>query len=119
MCGVSGLSGNVLQHVVSVLGRIPVSNLSKKLKGEYVQNNILKPKNVTYRTVQVIIKTIKVANFQTTFTPFTKFSFSFTYILFSYKFTQSALLMEELVMAQAKETVKMLTTFVILMGFAG
>ena len=50
---------------------------------------------------------------------FAKFSFSFTYVLFSYKFTQAALLMEELVMAQAKETVKMLTTFVIPMGFAG
>ena len=48
-----------------------------------------------------------------------QFSFSFTYVLFSYKFTQAALLMEELVMAQAKETVKMLTTFVIPMGFAG
>ena len=48
-----------------------------------------------------------------------KFSFSFTNVLFSYKFTQAALLKEELVMAQAKETVKMLTTFVIPMGFAG
>ena len=97
--------------MVLVSGRIPVSNLSKKLMGEYVQENILKPKNVTYRTVCICINTYVYE--------YTKFSFSFTYVLFSYKFTQAALLMEELVMAQAKETVKMLTTFVIPMGFAG